>query len=58
MGKMTKAQMKRMVRDIESKSKKLFSTFDNWGRADLRVVSVRDMEAIEKLCKKWMNRIG
>ena len=46
----TKAQAKRLVRDIESKTKKLFFRQD-------RVISIQDMAAIEKLCAKWMNRL-
>ena len=61
MAKMTKAQKKRMVRDIQNKAKKLF--MDDWssarkeGRANV-IVNVADVTAIEKLCTKWMKRIG
>jgi len=52
---MTKAQAKRMVKDIESKTKKLFV---NKISLTVGVVSTQDMTAIEKLCAKWMKRIG
>tara|TARA_Y100001973_G_C5201792_1_gene338376 strand:- start:3660 stop:3842 length:183 start_codon:yes stop_codon:yes gene_type:complete len=60
MAKMTKAQAKRMVRDIESKAKKLFVNERTKGMSGnmAGVVSVQDMAAIEKLCSKWMKRIG
>jgi len=54
MAKITKAQAKRLVRDIEAKTKKLFV---NEGTV-YHTVSVHDMAAIEKLCAKWMKRIG
>jgi urease gamma subunit len=54
MAKMTKAQKKRMVKDIMKKTQKLFQRTD----MNLGIVSVQDMVAIEKMCNKWMNRIG
>jgi len=51
MAKMTKTQKKRAVKDILSKSKKLFM-------ADMETLDWKDMGAIEKLCKKWLKRIG
>ena len=56
MSKMTKAQKKRMVKDILNKTKKLFMS----GRGTIHsdVASTKDMEAIERLCAKWMKRIG
>ena len=56
MAKMTKAQKKRMVVDIESKAKKLWLTSDP--KTGGLFMSVKDMETIEKLCKKWLKRIG
>ena len=57
--KMTKAQQKRMVRDILSKTQKLYTaTFSAADKSLHQVVSVNDMAAIEKLCKKWYTRIG
>jgi len=56
MAKMTKAQAKRLVRDIESKTRKLYFQSTNTSMND--VVSIPDIVAIEKLCKKWMKRIG
>jgi len=55
MAKLTKAQQKRLVRDIKSKAKRLF--MENPIRA-VDVVSVADMSAIEKLTAKWLKRIG
>jgi hypothetical protein len=54
MSKMTKAQQKRMVRDIISKTKKLYLAM---GR-DSYSVSTADMAAVEKLTSKWLKRIG
>jgi len=51
MSKMTKAQKKRMVREILAKSKKLYGLYDG-------ILSTKDMEAIERLCAKWLKRIG
>lgn len=59
MAKMTKAQQKRMVRDIMAKTQKLFMS--GAGRSDVlksAVVNGADMIAIEKMCSKWMKRIG
>jgi hypothetical protein len=60
MAKLTKAQKKRLVSDIHSKVKKLYidtgSHYDV--RANSNVISAADMTAIEKLCTKWMKRIG
>jgi len=56
---MTKTQQKRMVRDIMAKTQKLFMA--GAGRSDVTksaVVNGADMIAIEKLCSKWMKRIG
>ena len=59
MAKMTKTQVRRMINDIESKAKKLFigKRSDGVQRQGI-VVTTKDMEAIEKLCKKWLKRIG
>jgi len=54
MAKMTKAQKKRMVKDIMSKTQKLFQRTD----MNLGIVSVQDMIAVEKMCAKWLKRIG
>jgi len=53
MSKLTKAQTKRLCRDIRQKTKKLF--MDPSGR---HIVSVADMQAIDKLSAKWLKRIG
>ena len=61
MSRMTKAQQKRMVRDINSKAKKLYGTglrAAKAGRFNESILSVKDMEAIEKLTSKWLERIG
>ena len=57
MSKMTKAQKKRMISEIQKKSKKLYMNWQGSGQVDY-IVSARDMEAIDKLCAKWMKRIG
>jgi len=59
MAKLTKAQKKRMVSEIHKKSQKLFTTY-YWPNADGHrgIISTKDMEAIDKLCAKWMKRIG
>ena len=55
MGRLTKTQKKRLVREIQSKAKKLYMVrYD----AFVDIVNTKDMEAIEKLCNKWMKRIG
>ena len=51
MAKMTKAQEKRMVKAILQKTKKLFNQYDS-------ILTTQDMAAMEKLCKKWLKRIG
>ena len=59
MAKLTKAQQKRMVKDIMAKTQKLFMSGS--GRSNVlksAVVNGADMMAIEKLCAKWMKRIG
>jgi len=57
MVKMTKAQKKRMVRDIQSKASKLYlEPLSLTGQPV--IVTVNDMAAIEKLCAKFIKRIG
>jgi hypothetical protein len=59
--KMTKAQQKRMVRDINSKVKKLYLAKPSIGMyvgSSGAIVSTQDMAAIEKLTSKWLKRIG
>ena len=60
MAKMTKAQQKRMVRDINNKVKKLFVF--NMGAYtpgySYTIIDSKDMAAMEKLCSKWLKRIG
>lgn len=51
--KLTKPQEKRLVKEIHSKTKKLFIV-----SGITSIVSVADMAAIDKLCAKWMKRIG
>jgi len=58
MAKLTKTQQKRLVKEILSKSKKLFVHERSFGGTSAGVVSVKDLEAIEKLTSKWMKRIG
>lgn len=54
MPKITKSQAKRLVRDIQSKASKLYLAHN----PNLRVVNVKDMEAIERLTAKWLKRLG
>lgn len=55
MAKMTKAQKKRMVKDILKKTQKLYMS----DAANMKfIVSTADISAVEKLCAKWMKRIG
>ena len=58
MAKMTKAQKKRMVADIRKKTQKLFSLDIYGGMAMPYIVSTADMDAIDKMCAKWIKRIG
>jgi len=53
--KPTKTQMKRAVEAIQKKTFNLYQYgFDGKGH----IVTTADMAAIEKLCMKWMKRIG
>ena len=54
MPKLTKTQKKRLVKDIMAKTQKLFQRTD----MNLGIVSAQDMIAIEKMCAKWIKRIG
>jgi hypothetical protein len=53
MAKLTKTQKKKLVTDILNKTKKLFMQPSGWW-----IVSTKDMDTIEKLCAKFMKRIG
>jgi len=55
MPKMTKAQQKRMVKDILQKTKKLYLSPVG---SSAPAVNSKDMDAIERLCAKWMKRIA
>ena len=57
MARMTKAQKKRKVRDIVQKTRSLYNSWAGSGNVDY-IISTRDMEAIEKLTRKWFKRIG
>ena len=57
MAKLTRGEQKRLVKSILGKSKKLYM-FGFYGIRNESIVDVKDMAAIEKLCKKFMNRIG
>ena len=54
---MTKTQKKRMVREIDNKVKKLYFTSADFATGK-QIVTAQDMIAIQKLCSKWMKRIG
>jgi hypothetical protein len=55
MAKLTKTQRKRLVSEIQKKTKKLYMSPDF---AHQVIVSTKDMEAIDRLCAKWMKRLG
>ena len=57
MAKMTKAQKKRMILDIDRKAKKLYFTSADFATGK-QILTAADMIAIEKLCAKWMKRIA
>jgi hypothetical protein len=57
MGKLTKTQQKRLVDDILSKTQKLWLEASKSRHIGM-IVSIKDMEAIERLTAKWMKRIG
>ena len=57
MARLTKTQKKRMVRDVVSKTRKLYMAWQGSGKVDY-IISTKDMEAIEKLTQKWFKRIG
>ena len=46
-----------MVRDVVSKTRKLYMAWQGSGKVDY-IISTKDMEAIEKLTQKWFKRIG
>jgi len=48
MAKMTKAQQKRAVKSIYSKTEKLYFAPDS-------KVSLKELETIRKTCKRWLN---
>jgi len=55
MVKMTKTQEKRAVKSVLQKTKRLYMQDKFVGSS---IISTQDMAAIEKLCSKWMKRIG
>jgi len=58
MGSMTKSQKKRLVQDILNKSKKLYMIDVIGQYRGVEIIDTKDMSAIERMCKKWMKRIG
>lgn len=58
MPRMTKTQQKRLVRDIEAKTKKLFMAGPSNAGIMSAKVTVKDVETISRLCAKWMKQIG
>lgn len=56
MAKMTKTQAKRLIKEIENKTKKLF--IQGSSASTLVRVTVKDMEAVKKLCDKWTKDIN
>ena len=53
MSSLTKAESKRLIRAIQSKTKKMYMSL-----SPMLIVSTKDMEAIDKLTAKWLKRIG
>ena len=58
MAKMTKTQKKRMVKDILNKAKKLYMIDVVGPYRGVEILDTKDMVAVEKMCNKWMKRIG
>jgi hypothetical protein len=56
MARMTKTQQRRLIKDVESKCKRLYLRAPI-GMTD-NIVSTKDMETIEKLCKKWSKKLN
>ena len=55
---MTKTQKKRMVKDILNKAKKLYMIDVVGPYRGVEILDTKDMVAVEKMCNKWMKRIG
>ncbi len=55
MAKLTKTQKKRLVKEIESKAKKLYLWA--WAPSGSPIIETKDMQAIEKMFAKFMKRI-
>ena len=58
MVKLTKTQKKRLVNEIEAKAMKLYLSATHRSFPNIMVVDTKDMLAIEKLCKKFRQRLG
>ena len=59
MPKLTKIQKRRLVKEILSKSKKLYMiTTTSYSVNEPPIVSTKDMEAIERMSGRWIKRIG
>ena len=62
MPRLTKTQQKRLVKEILSKTQKLYLCSINVGYKETvrqtLLVTTKDMEAIERLTQKWLKRIG
>ena len=55
MARLTKTQQKRLVIDAHKKIGKLYRM--PFG-VQPQVITTKDMEAIDRLCQKWLKRIG
>ena len=55
--RLTLAQQKRLVQEIMSKTLKLYTNKGQLSDGSF-VVSVKDVEVLEKMCTKWMKRIN
>ena len=56
--RLTKTQKKRLVTDILKKTKKLYMDDGPFAIGHHPTVDNKDMSDVERMCKKWMKRVG
>lgn len=56
MARLTKAQQKRLIREIESKAGKLMINRIKYGQGNANVTAP-DMNKISMYCKRWMQQL-
>jgi len=56
MARLTKGEQKRLIKSILSKAQKLY--IQGSGHLGNNIVNTKDMNAIEKMCKSFMKRLG